>query len=45
MTSTKVARGELAVHIRRTYPPAQAADAHRDVESGHGRGRVVLTVE
>ncbi|WTY91439.1 NADP-dependent oxidoreductase [Sphaerisporangium sp. NBC_01403] len=40
-----VARGELAVHIRRTYPLAQAADAHRDVESGHGRGRVVLTTE
>ena len=37
-------RGKLALHIREAYPLARAADAHRDVESGHGRGKVVLTV-
>ncbi|GIF75075.1 oxidoreductase [Asanoa siamensis] len=37
-------RGALKIHVRRTYPLAAAADAHRDVEPGHGRGKVVLTV-
>jgi NADPH:quinone reductase-like Zn-dependent oxidoreductase len=37
--------GALAVHIRRTYPLAQAAEAHREVETRHGRGKVVLTVD
>jgi NADPH:quinone reductase-like Zn-dependent oxidoreductase len=36
-------RGALTVHIRRTYPLEQAAEAHCDV-NGHGRGKVVLTV-
>lgn len=40
----RVERGELQVHIRRRYPLDRAADAHRDVESGHGRGKVVLDV-
>ncbi|MGH3737576.1 MAG: NADP-dependent oxidoreductase [Micromonosporaceae bacterium] len=35
-------RGALAVHVRATYPLADAAGAHRDVESGHGRGKVVI---
>ncbi|MFC7546367.1 zinc-binding dehydrogenase [Plantactinospora sp. GCM10030261] len=39
-----VADGRLRVHVRRVYPLAEAPDAHRDVESGHGRGKVVLAV-
>jgi len=38
------ARGALRIHIRAAYPLARAAQAHRDVESRHGRGKVVLTV-
>lgn len=34
--------GRLRVHIRASYRLEQAADAHRDVETGHGRGKVVL---
>jgi enoyl reductase len=37
------ARGELQLPIR-TFPLADAVAAHRQVESGHGRGKVVLTV-
>jgi NADPH:quinone reductase-like Zn-dependent oxidoreductase len=36
--------GELQVHLRQAYPLDRAADAHRDVGSGHGRGKVVLVV-
>ncbi|MDI2125939.1 NADP-dependent oxidoreductase [Yinghuangia seranimata] len=36
--------GAFTLHIRATYPLERAADAHRDVERGHGRGKVVLTV-
>lgn len=37
--------GELAVHLRATLPLEQAADAHRLVETGHGAGKVVLTID
>ncbi|MDG4825550.1 NADP-dependent oxidoreductase [Asanoa sp. WMMD1127] len=37
-------RGGLRIHVRRGYPLAAAADAHREVEAGHGRGKVVLRV-
>ncbi|WP_309054010.1 NADP-dependent oxidoreductase [Streptomyces sp.] len=37
-------RGVLRIHVRATYPLEDAASAHRDVESGHGRGKVVLSV-
>ncbi|MGH3713269.1 MAG: NADP-dependent oxidoreductase [Micromonosporaceae bacterium] len=37
-------RGALAVHVRAAYPLAEAAGAHRDVETGHGRGKVVILV-
>jgi NADPH:quinone reductase-like Zn-dependent oxidoreductase len=40
-----VAAGEVVVTIRRTYPLDQAADAHREVGTGHGRGKVVLVVD
>lgn len=39
-----VADGELTVHIRKTLPLARAADAHRELETGHGRGKIVLLV-
>ncbi|MGI5214762.1 NADP-dependent oxidoreductase [Plantactinospora sp. CA-290183] len=39
------AQGRLRIHVRRTYPLARAADAHREVESRHGRGKVVLLVD
>ncbi len=38
-------RGRLRVHVRATYPLERAADAHRDVETGHGRGKVVITMD
>ncbi len=38
-------QGKLRLHIRSTFPLDRAADAHREVETGHGRGKVVLTLE
>ncbi|MEU4509094.1 NADP-dependent oxidoreductase [Nonomuraea wenchangensis] len=38
------AEGRFAFPVRRTYALAEAADAHREVETGHGRGKVVLTL-
>ncbi|MEO3827695.1 NADP-dependent oxidoreductase [Actinomadura sp. B10D3] len=38
-------RGMLRVHIRATYPLEAVADAHREVETGHGRGKVVVTLD
>lgn len=40
----RLARGELHVHIRRSYRLDEVTDAHRDVESGHGRGKIVLDI-
>lgn len=39
-----VADGRLRVHIRNVYTLDDVAEAHRDVESGHGRGKVVLAI-
>jgi NADPH:quinone reductase-like Zn-dependent oxidoreductase len=39
------ARGRLRIHVRRTFPLERAADAHREVQAGHGRGKVVITVD
>jgi NADPH:quinone reductase-like Zn-dependent oxidoreductase len=36
------ATGTLSFHVRRVYDLADAASAHREVETGHGRGKVVL---
>ncbi len=38
------AGGELSSLIRSTYPLEEAADAHRELETGHGRGKIVLVV-
>jgi NADPH:quinone reductase-like Zn-dependent oxidoreductase len=38
-------QGKLRIHVRRTYPLAQAADAHRELEKRHGRGKIVLTAD
>lgn len=37
-------RGVFDVTVRASYPLDRVADAHRDVERGHGRGKVVVTV-
>jgi NADPH:quinone reductase-like Zn-dependent oxidoreductase len=34
----------LQVHIRKTYPFEFIADAHRDVEFGHGPGKVAVLI-
>lgn len=36
--------GELRVHIDREFPLDEAADAHRMLEEGHTRGKIVLRV-
>ena len=36
--------GKLRVEIGGTYPLERVADAHRQNESGHTRGKIVLTV-
>jgi NADPH2:quinone reductase len=38
----RVAAGTLEVVVARTYPLAQAAAAHREVKTGHVRGKVAL---
>ena len=38
------ADGDLRVHVRAVHPLEDAAAAHRDVETGHGRGKVVLDI-
>jgi len=39
------AQGRLSFHIRRTYALEHAADAHREIETRHGRGKLVLALE
>ncbi|MFI0367836.1 NADP-dependent oxidoreductase [Actinomadura sp. 1N219] len=36
--------GRLKIHVRGVFPLERAADAHREVATGHGRGKVVLAV-
>jgi NADPH:quinone reductase-like Zn-dependent oxidoreductase len=36
--------GRVRIHVRSRYPLERAADAHREIEVGHGRGKVVLMV-
>ena len=37
------AEGEFRFPVRRAYRLAEAADAHREIETGHGQGKIVLT--
>ncbi|RKS76904.1 NADPH:quinone reductase-like Zn-dependent oxidoreductase [Actinomadura pelletieri DSM 43383] len=37
--------GRLKIHVRGVFPLDRAADAHREVATGHGRGKVVLAVQ
>ncbi|WP_242907724.1 NADP-dependent oxidoreductase [Actinomadura terrae] len=39
-----VERGELRVHVQEAFPFERIADAHRLIEAGHLRGKVVLTL-
>ncbi|MCR2806928.1 NADP-dependent oxidoreductase [Paenibacillus soyae] len=39
------AEGKLHLHIRQTFTLEQAGDAHRAIESRHGRGKIVLRVD
>jgi NADPH:quinone reductase-like Zn-dependent oxidoreductase len=36
--------GELKLEVAQVFPLAQIADAHRQVETGHTRGKVVLAI-
>lgn len=38
-------KGKLHIHIRQTFPLERADDAHRAIETRHGRGKIVLTVD
>lgn len=40
----RVVSGELKTTIAATFPLAEAAEAQRQSEAGHGRGKIVLTV-
>lgn len=39
------AENQLVVTVRATYRLDEASDAHRDVETGHGRGKVALVID
>ena len=39
-----VERGELAPTVDHAYPLEQAADALTEIESGHARGKLVVTL-
>lgn len=38
-------KGKLHIHIRQTFPLERADDAHRAIETRHGRGKIVLTID
>ncbi|MFF4604060.1 NADP-dependent oxidoreductase [Streptomyces sp. NPDC001339] len=38
------AEGRLRVEVSKTYPLERAADAHREMETGHARGKIAVTV-
>ncbi|MCK2214118.1 NADP-dependent oxidoreductase [Actinomadura sp. ATCC 31491] len=42
--AARYAEGRFAWPVRRAYPLAEAADAHREIETGHGHGKIVLTL-
>ncbi len=42
--ATLAAAGNLKLQLDRRFPLAQAAEAHRHSQSGHARGKIVLTM-
>ncbi|WP_248926868.1 NADP-dependent oxidoreductase [Paenibacillus hamazuiensis] len=38
-------QGKLRIHIRQTFPLERADDAHRAIETRHGRGKIVLMID
>ncbi|WP_330961936.1 NADP-dependent oxidoreductase [Photobacterium sp. 53610] len=40
-----LAKGELRIHIAAQFPLQQGADAHRQIETGRTRGKVVLSIK
>lgn len=38
-------KGALRITVRVTFPLEDIVDAHREVETGHGRGKVVVTLD
>lgn len=38
-------QGKLLIHVSRAFSLSEAAEAHRTVESGHVRGKVVLRID
>ncbi|UVI33677.1 zinc-binding dehydrogenase [Paenibacillus spongiae] len=38
-------KGKLHIHIRQTFSLDRADDAHRAIETRHGRGKIVLTID
>ncbi|WP_127941331.1 NADP-dependent oxidoreductase [Nonomuraea polychroma] len=38
------AEGRFSFPVRRAYRLEEAADAHREIETGHGQGKIVLTI-
>lgn len=42
--SRLVDEGRLTVHVERTFPLEEAADAHRLIEGGHMRGKLALEI-
>lgn len=41
----RYAEGGLTIPVSGTFPLADAADAHREAETGHVRGKIVLTAD
>ncbi|WP_272868156.1 zinc-binding dehydrogenase [Paenibacillus lautus] len=37
-------KGYIRIHIREVYTLHEAPEAHRLIETGHGRGKVILLV-
>ncbi|WP_426445735.1 NADP-dependent oxidoreductase [Paenibacillus sp. S-38] len=38
-------KGRLQIHIRQVFPLSQAGEAHRALETRHGRGKIVLMID
>ena len=38
-------KGKLHIYIRESFPLDRVADAHRSIETRHGRGKIVLTFD